>query len=151
MRFARRSFTSLRNCVTSLEHLRVLVADALHHVETSEEIVEVLRAEDDLDRAATVTVDVERAQPVRDVHLSDTEALLCDDEMPRVRVELGVDLPELHVRVVVRLDRLLELRLRRLDLGENGLSLRALRLDRRIGAGRGDESRQRGETPPRQR
>ena len=91
------------------EHLRVLVADALHHVETAEQVVEVLRAEEDLDRAAAVAVDVQRAQPLRDVRLSGVEALLRDHEMARVRVQVGVDLVELDVRVVVRLDRLLEL------------------------------------------
>ena len=80
------------------EHPRILVADALHHVEASEQIVEILRSEDDLDRAAPVTVDVERLQSFRNVHLRDTEAFLRNDEMARVRVEIGVDLPELHVR-----------------------------------------------------
>ena len=80
------------------EHLRVLVADALHHVEAAEQIVEVLCSEQDLDRSAAVAVHVQRPQPVRDVHLRGAEALLGDDEMTRVRVEVGVDLAELHVR-----------------------------------------------------
>ena len=78
------------------EHLRVLVADALHHVEPAEEVVEVLRPEDDLDRTAAVAVDVERAQPLRDVHLCGAEALLRDDEVAGIRVELRVDLRELR-------------------------------------------------------
>ena len=107
--FARRCVDLLAELLDVSEHLRVLVTDALHHVEATEQIVEVLRAEDDLDGAAAVTVDVEGPQPLGDVPLCDTEALAGDHEMVRVRVEVGVDLPELDVRVVVRLDRLLEL------------------------------------------
>ena len=83
---ARRSLTSLRNCLDVAEHLRVLVADALHHVEPAEQVVEVLGAEEDLDRAAAVAVHVQRAQPLGDVRLGGAEALLGDDEVMRVRV-----------------------------------------------------------------
>ena len=120
----------MRNCPDVPEHLRVLVADALHHVEPAEQVVEVLGAEQDLDRATAVAVHVQRAQPLGDVRLSGVEALLGDHEMVRVRVQVGVDLVELHVRVVVRLDRLLELDVRLLDLRQHGLGLGALRLDR---------------------
>ena len=122
--------TSLRNCLDVPEHLRVLIADALHHVETAEEVVEVLRAEEDLDGAAAVTVHVQRAQPIGDVRLGGIEALLRDDEVVRVRVQVGVDLIELDVRVVVRLDRLLELDVGLLDLRQHRLGLGPLRLDR---------------------
>ena len=126
-----------------LENLRILVPDTLHHVEAPEEIVEALGPENDLDRTAAVAVHVQSPQPVRDVHLRSAEALLRDNEMPRVRVEIGVDLLQLHVRVVVGLDRLLELRLRRLDLGENRLRLCPLRRDRRIGRRRRDDGQYR--------
>ena len=92
------------------EHLSVLVADALHHVEAVEQVVEVLRAEKDLDRAATVAVDVERPQAFLDMGLSD--ARLCR-ATPRWR---AFELRSPSIRsswtfgVVVRLDRLLELR-----------------------------------------
>ena len=116
--------------MTSAEHLRVLVADALHHVEPAEQVVEVLGAEQDLDGATAVAVHVQRAQALGDVRLGGAEALLGDDEMTRVRVQVGVDLVELHVRVVVRLDRLLELDVRLVNLRQHGLRLGALRLDR---------------------
>ena len=69
--------------------------------------------------------------------LSGVEALLRDDEMVCVRVQVGVDLIELDVRVVVRLDRLLELNVGLLDLGQHRLCLRALRLNR-VRSGRAD-------------
>ena len=47
--------------------------------------------------------------------------------------QIAVDLRELVARGVVRLDRLLELDVRLVDLGEDGLGLRALRLNRGIG------------------
>ena len=114
------------------QHLRVLVADALHHVEAAEEVVEVLGAEDDLDRATTVAVHIEGTQPLRDRRLGGREAALRDGEVMRVRLQVGVDLRELDVRVVVRLDRLLELRVRLVDLRQDGLCLGALRPDRGI-------------------
>ena len=91
---ARRAPAQLRPALLDLraepldvaEDLRVLVADALDHVEAPEEVVEALGAEDDLDRAAAVAVDVERAEPLGDVPLRDAEALLRDDEMLRVRL-----------------------------------------------------------------
>ncbi len=67
-----------------LQHLGVLVADALDHVEPVEQVVQALGAEDDLDRPAAVTVDVERAEPVGDVGLRDAEALAGDDEVAGV-------------------------------------------------------------------
>ena len=112
------------------EHLRVLVADALHHVEPAEQVVEVLGAEEDLDSATPVAVHVQRAEPLGDVRLSGFEALLGHHQMMRVRVQVGVDLVELHVRVVVGLDRLLELDVRLVNLRQHGLGLGALRLDR---------------------
>jgi hypothetical protein len=47
----------------------------------------------------------------------------------RVRGELGVDPPELDVRVVVLLDGLLEVGVELLDLGDDRLSLSLLRRD----------------------
>ena len=84
--------TSLRNRRDVLQHLRVLPADALGHVEPVEQVVEALRAEDHLDRAAGVAVDVEGAQPLRDVSLCGDEARARDHEMPTVGLQVGVDL-----------------------------------------------------------
>ena len=112
------------------EHLRVLVTDALHHVQPAEQVIEVLGAEQDLDGATLVAVHVQGAEPLGDVRLSGFEALLGHHQVVRVRVQVGVDLGELHVRVVVRLDRLLELDVRLLNLRQHGLGLGALRLDR---------------------
>jgi hypothetical protein len=59
--------------------------------------------------------------------------------VPRVRRQVGVDLPELDVREVVALDRLLELPVDQVDLVEDVLRLSLLRLDpRRVGAGTAD-------------
>ena len=112
------------------EHLRVLVTDALHHVQPAEQVIEVLGAEQDLDGATLVAVHVQRAEPLGDVRLSGFEALLGHHQVMRVRVQVGVDLAELHVRVVVGLDRLLELDVRLVNLRQHGLGLGALRLDR---------------------
>jgi hypothetical protein len=64
------------------------------------------------------------------VGLGGIEALLGHHEVARVRVQVGVDLVELDVRVVVRLDRLLELDVRLVNLRQHGLSLGAFRLNR---------------------
>ena len=76
------------------------------------------------------------------MRLGGVEALLGHHEMMRVRVQVGVDLVELHVRVVVGLDRLLELDVRLVNLRQHGLGLGALRLDRvrRRGADTGEKS-----------
>ena len=62
--------------------------------------------------------------------LRDAEALPRGDQVLRVRREVALDLLELDVRVVVRLDRLLEVPVQALDLGHDRLGLRALRRDR---------------------
>ena len=116
-----------------LQHLCVLPADALGHVEAVEQVVEALRAEDHLDRAARVAVDVEGAQPLRDVHLRRTEARPRDHEMPSVRLQVGVDLRELDGREVVRLRRVTEPRVEVTDLRQHRLSLLALRRDGGVG------------------
>jgi len=116
-----------------VQHLRVLPADALGHVETVEQVVEALRAEDHLDGAARVTVDVERTQPFRDVHLRCAEARPRDPEMPAVRLQVGVDLRELDVREVVRLRRMPEARVEGTDLRQHRLRLLALRRNGGVG------------------
>jgi hypothetical protein len=58
--------------------------------------------------------------------------------MLRVGGQIRVDLLELDVRVVPRLDRLLEVGVQALDLGHDRLGLRALRRDRLRG-GRPDD------------
>ena len=114
------------------EHLRVLAADALGHVQAIEEVVEVLGAEDDLDGAARVAVDVEGPEALRDVRLRDGQARLRDVEMAPVRLEIRVDLVELDVREVVGLDRVRELGVHLADLGEDRLRLLVLGADRGI-------------------
>ena len=58
-----------------------------------------------------VAVDVERPEALRDVRTCATPRLFfADAEVARVRVELAVDLVELDVRAVVRLDRMREIR-----------------------------------------
>ena len=72
------------------------------------------------------------------------EAASREHEVPRVRRQLGVDPPELDVREVVALDRLLELRVDQVDLLEHVLGLRLLRLDlRRVGGGAADGQEER--------
>jgi hypothetical protein len=61
--------------------------------------------------------------------------------MPRIRLQVGVDPVELHVGEVVRLDRVRELRVDRLDLVEHVLGLGPLRVDIRLGGG-GPDGRQ---------
>ena len=84
-------------------------------------------------RAARIAVDVEGAQPLRDVRLRDAEARSGDHEMATVRLQVGIDLVELDVREVVRLDRMREARVHLLDLAEDRLRLLALGADRRVG------------------
>ncbi len=110
-----------------------MATDRLGHVEPVEKIIEAPRPEHDLDRARRVTVDVEGAQPLRDVQLGDAEARLGGDEVPAVDVEVDVDLVELDVREVVGLDRVPELGVHLLDLGDDRAGLVALRADGRIG------------------
>ena len=84
-----------------------------------------------------VAVDVEGAEPLRDVGLGDAEALLRDHEVPPVRLQARRRCcAELDVRQVVGLDRVGEARVHLLDLGEDRLRLLALRADRGIGGRR---------------
>src|SRR5437762_9355760 len=57
------------------------------------------------------------------------EAPLRDREAARVQREIVLDVRELHVREVVRLDRALEARVQLLDLAEHALGLRLFRLN----------------------
>ena len=57
-----------------LQDLRVLSADPLGHLEPVEEVVEALGAEDHLDGAPRIAVDVERPEPLGNVLLGDAEA-----------------------------------------------------------------------------
>ena len=134
-----------------LQDLCVLSTDPLCHVEAIEEVVEALRAEDHLDRAGGVAVDVERAQTLGDVPLRSDEARPGDHEVPAVRLEVRVDLAELDVREVVRLRRMPELRIELLDLREDSLRLCPLRRDRRVRRGRpGDDQQERRKRRERQ-
>ena len=75
-----------------MEDLRVLPADALRRVDAVQEVVEVLGAEEDLDRAATAAVHVERAQPRRDPRLRDAQARARDPETLGVQLQVALDL-----------------------------------------------------------
>ena len=128
-----------------LQHLRVLATDAGRHVEPVEQVVEALGPENHLDGAAGVAVDVERAEPLRDVRLRQAEARSRGDQVAPVRLQRSVELAELDVRQVVGLDRVGEARVHLLDLGEDRLGLLPLRRDRGIGGRRsGADQEERG-------
>ena len=124
------------------EHACVLGGDAIDRVDPVEEVVDRLGAEDDLDRAPVAAVLVQRDEALGEVHLRPLEARPRDRQVLRVRLQVGLDPVELDVREVVRLDRVRELPVDLLDLGEDALRLRALRGDGRIGGG-GSHGRQR--------
>ena len=111
-RFARRVSTSLPVPLDRPEDPRVLARDALDRVEPRDDVVEALRAEDHLERRVALAVDVQIAEALGDAPLRDDEALPRGDEVLGVRREVAVDPVELDVRVVVRLDRLLEARVK---------------------------------------
>ena len=127
---------------------RVLVRHPFDRVHPVEQVVERFRAEQHLESVPLAAVDVERDEPCRKVGLSTAQARLRDSQMARVRLQVGVDLVELDVGEVVRLDRMRELPVDRLDLFEHVLGLRLLRLDVRVsrgvldrGQGNGHENR----------
>ena len=115
------------------EHLRVLARDAIDRVEAVDQILEARRAEEELERRGRLAADVEVAQPAGEAILRDAEVRPRDLHLPPVHAELRLDLAELHVRGVVRLDGLLELRVERLDLLEHLPRLGLLRVDPRVG------------------
>ena len=91
-----------------LQDLGVLVAHALGDLEAAEEVVEALRAEDHLDRAARVAVDVEGPQALRDVRLRDAEARFATTRC-RPFASRSASIWSSCSSQVVRLDRVREL------------------------------------------
>ncbi len=145
--FARRALHLTPELLHVAEHRGVLLSDALGDVEAGQDVVEALGAEDDLDRTLAVAVDVESAQTLRDALPRHAEALGRDDQVPRVRAQVGVELRELDVGEVVRLRRLLDAQVDLLHLGPDPLRLGALGVDGRIGTGSGDaHGKRRGES-----
>ena len=101
---------------------RVLVRHPLDRVHPVEQVVERLRAEEHLESVVPAAVDIERDEPRRKMGLSAAQARLRDRQMARVRLQVGVDRVELDVGEVVRLDRMRELPVDRLDLFEHVLA-----------------------------
>ena len=83
-----------------MKHLAVLAADTLGRIDPVQEIVEVLRAQQDLDRAAARPVHVEGPQPGLDPRLRHAEALPGDAQALRVELKIAVDLAQLLSRAV---------------------------------------------------
>ncbi len=115
------------------EHLGVLVGDAVDGVEVAQEVVEALRAEEHVERRVLLVGRVERDEPRRQHLLRAPEVVARDVEVVAVHLLVVLDLAELVLGAVVRLDLLPELLVDLVDLGEHGLGLRLLRADRRIG------------------
>ena len=108
-----RASTSALNARTSWTTRASWRADAVDRLEPVQEIVQALRAEQDLEPGrALAAVHVEGTEPLREVDLRVLETAAREHEMTRVRRQLGLDLVELDVREVVALDGLLELRCR---------------------------------------
>src|ERR671919_236521 len=118
------------------EDPRVLARHALDRVDPGDDVVQALRAEKHLERGVAVAVHVDVAETLGDAGLRDVQALARGDEMACVDVELTVDAIELDVRVVVGLDRDRQARVEVLQLADDGLRLRLLVLDVRVGGGR---------------
>jgi hypothetical protein len=126
------------------DHLRILRRDAARGVEPVQDVVEALGAEDDVDRrvVAVGRVDGDEARRERDLRVLQVRP--CNREVVAVLPLLELDLPEVPVGAVVRLDRSLELVVDRRDLVKNLLCLRLLRRDGAGVGGRragGDQSR----------
>ena len=118
------------------EHATVLRRHALDRVEAVEQVVDRLGGQHDLERALLVPADVERDEPLGQVRLTVLEALLRDLQVSGVGLELAPDLVELDVREVVGLDRVRQLRVDLLDLGEDARGLGPFGADARV-CGRG--------------
>jgi hypothetical protein len=126
------------------DHLRVLRRDAAGGVEAVEDLVEVLRAEDDVERRAVRVGRVDRDETRRERGLRVLQVRRRDLQVVAVLELLPLDLAEAPGGAVVGLDRPLELIVDLADLRENLLGLRALASD---GAGirrrRADDDRSR--------
>ena len=91
-----------------VQHLRILVRHAVDRVEPRDDVVEALRAEQDLERRVSVPVDVQVTEAPRDRALRHAEALPSCDEVALVGLQVGIDLRELDVRGRIGIGRLIE-------------------------------------------
>ena len=119
----------MRNRLHLPQHLGVLLGHAVDRVEPVDEVLEARAAQEDLERRRRVAADVEVAQPARQAALGDLEVPARDAHLAVVRPQVGLDRVELDRGGVVRLDRLPELRVERLDVGEHSLGLGLLVFD----------------------
>ncbi len=128
------------------EDSRVLTGDPLDRVQARDDVVEALGSEQHLQRRVAVAVHVQVPQALGDTALRDVQALTGSDQVARIRVELAVDTVELHVRVVVRLDRRGKAHVELLELGDDRLRLSLFGLDSGIGRRRtGSKQQPRGQ------
>ena len=111
------------------QHLGVFLGHAVDRVQPVDEILEARAAQEDLERRRRVTADVEVAQPAGQAALGDLEVPARDADLAVVRPQVGLDRVELDRGGVVRLDRLPELRVERLDVGQHALGFGLLVLD----------------------
>ena len=105
------------------QHAGVLRRDALDGVEAVQKILDRLRPQDHLEHPRVAASRVERDETVGEMRLRVHEAAARDRQMPRVRLQVLADPVELHVGEVVRLDRVRQLPVDLLGLGEDGLRL----------------------------
>ena len=111
------------------EDERILLVDAVDRVDPGEHLVEARGAEQDGQRRVLVRGRVELDEPGRELALRGLQAALGDDQVVRVGRQVVLDVLELHVGEVVRLDRALQAGVELLDLPEDGLGFGLLRRD----------------------
>ena len=111
-----------------LQHLCVLLGDTIDRVEPVDHVLEARAAQEDLERGRRVA-HVQVAQPARESALGNLEVPAGDAHLAVVRPQVGLDRVKLDRGGVVRLDRLPELRVERLDVREHPLSLGPLVFD----------------------
>ena len=124
--------------------LRVLARDAVHRVDSVQEVVEAPRAEQDLERRVLRVRRVDPDEPRRERRLGVAEVRLRDVELEAGALLVALDTGELDVRGVVRLDRALEADVQAVDLRQDLPSLALLGRDRGVGGSRthgGEECR----------
>jgi hypothetical protein len=115
-----------------VQHLRVERCDAIRRVHPRHDVVEALRAEDDLERRVGVVRGVESPDAVGDRGAALAEVALRDLELEPVLTLLRADPVELDVRGVVLLDRALEVRIQAVDLSQDLVGLGLLRPNRGV-------------------
>ena len=113
-----------------MQNLRALIRDPVHGVDPRDQVVDRPRTEQHAEvvvlAAGRVDVDELRLEHL----LRAAEIGLCDLQLALVVAQVLLDAGELLVGEVVRLDRVLEVRVETLDLGEHALRLGLFRRDR---------------------